>query len=36
MRLFDPAAAEYDAARPTYPDGVFDLLDSLVGGLPGR
>ena len=36
MRLFDPAAAEYDAARPTYPDGVFDLLDSLVGGLPGK
>ncbi|MHB1911969.1 MAG: class I SAM-dependent methyltransferase [Acidimicrobiales bacterium] len=36
MRLFDPAAAEYDAARPIYPDGVYDLLDSLVGGLSGK
>ena len=33
MRTFDDAAAEYDAARPAYPDGVYDLLESKSGPL---
>ena len=36
MRLFDDAAAEYDAARPSYPAGLYDLLEFLVGGLAGK
>jgi SAM-dependent methyltransferase len=36
VRLFDDAAAEYDAARPSYPSGLYDLLEVLVGGLAGK
>lgn len=36
MRSFDAAAGEYDAARPSYPAGIYDLLDQRVGGLAGR
>ena len=36
MRSFDSAAAEYDAARPSYPDGVYDILETLSGGLVDR
>lgn len=28
---FEPAAEEYDAARPSYPAGVFDTLGALTG-----
>ena len=33
VRIFDDAAAEYDAARPAYPEGVYDLLESKSGPL---
>lgn len=36
MRSFDSAAAEYDAARPSYPEGVYDLLGALSGGLASK
>jgi len=36
VRLFDDAAAEYDAARPSYLAGLYDLLEFLVGGLAGK
>ncbi len=36
MRLFDDAAGEYDAARPSYPAGVYDLLGNRVNGLAGK
>lgn len=36
MQLFDAAADEYDAARPQYPELVYDLLESVAGPLPGR
>ena len=36
MRLFDAAAAEYDLTRPSYPAGVYDLLDDACGGLTGK
>lgn len=36
MQLFDTAADEYDAARPSYPESVYDLLESVVGPLAGR
>jgi len=36
VRLFDAAAEEYDAARPSYPDGVYDLLESRGHGLAGK
>jgi SAM-dependent methyltransferase len=36
MRLFDVAAEQYDAARPSYPAGVYDLLDGASGGLAGK
>jgi SAM-dependent methyltransferase len=31
--LFDSAAAEYDAARPSYPSGIYDILEEQSGGL---
>jgi SAM-dependent methyltransferase len=31
MASFDSVAAEYDAARPSYPAGVFDVLGDLQG-----
>jgi SAM-dependent methyltransferase len=36
VRSFDSAAAEYDAARPSYPDGVYDILEALSGDLVGK
>jgi SAM-dependent methyltransferase len=36
VQLFDAAADEYDAARPSYPAAVYDLLESLTGPLAGR
>jgi SAM-dependent methyltransferase len=32
---FDALATEYDAARPSYPDGLYDALDELAGPLDG-
>jgi ubiquinone/menaquinone biosynthesis C-methylase UbiE len=34
--VFDTAAAEYDAARPSYPQGLFDELEAVAGPLSGR
>jgi SAM-dependent methyltransferase len=34
--LFDPLARDYDAARPSYPDGVFRALEEAAGPLAGR
>jgi ubiquinone/menaquinone biosynthesis C-methylase UbiE len=34
--VFDSAAAEYDAARPSYPAGLFDELEARTGELAGR
>lgn len=34
--LFDPLADAYDAARPSYPDQLFDALEELTGPLAGR
>ena len=31
MTLFENVVAEYDAARPSYPEGVFDALEPLRG-----
>jgi ubiquinone/menaquinone biosynthesis C-methylase UbiE len=36
MRSFDSAAAEYDAARSSYPKGVYDILEAQSGGLAGK
>ena len=36
MQLFDEAADQYDAARPSYPTLVYDLLESLSGPLAGK
>jgi SAM-dependent methyltransferase len=36
VRSFDSAAAEYDAARPSYPDGIYDILEALSGGLVAK
>jgi SAM-dependent methyltransferase len=36
VQLFDAAADEYDAARPAYPDLVYDLLEARTGPLPGK
>ena len=36
MRSFDSAAAEYDAARPSYPGGVYDILEAQSGGLAAK
>lgn len=33
---FDPAASEYDAARPSYPAAVLDELERQAGPLAGR
>lgn len=33
---FDPLAADYDAARPSYPDGMYDALEAAAGPLAGR
>jgi SAM-dependent methyltransferase len=34
--LFDPLAEDYDAARPSYPDGIFRALEDAAGPLTGR
>ena len=36
MQLFDSAADEYDAARPTYPELVYDLLEAVAGPLADK
>ncbi len=33
MRSFDGAAREYDVARPSYPQGIYDVLDAQSDGL---
>jgi ubiquinone/menaquinone biosynthesis C-methylase UbiE len=33
---FDPLAEDYDAARPSYPDGVYDSLERAAGPLAGQ
>ena len=33
VRLFDRAADEYDAARPTYPAGLYNRMESVEGPL---
>jgi ubiquinone/menaquinone biosynthesis C-methylase UbiE len=34
--VFDSAAREYDAARPSYPAALFDELEAIAGPLAGR
>jgi SAM-dependent methyltransferase len=34
--LFDPLAEDYDAARPSYPDGIFQALEDAAGPLAGQ
>jgi SAM-dependent methyltransferase len=34
--VFDPLAESYDAARPSYPDGVFEALERVAGPLRGQ
>jgi ubiquinone/menaquinone biosynthesis C-methylase UbiE len=34
--VFDAAAGEYDAARPSYPASLYDELESVAGPLAGR
>jgi ubiquinone/menaquinone biosynthesis C-methylase UbiE len=34
--VFDPLAADYDAARPSYPAGIFDALEAAAGPLAGQ
>jgi SAM-dependent methyltransferase len=36
VRVFDAAVQEYDAARPTYPAAVYDLLESRSGALAAK
>lgn len=36
MRSFDTAVGEYDAARPSYPGRVYELLEDRTGGLGGK
>ncbi len=33
---FDAVADHYDAARPSYPDGLFDALEEITGPLAGQ
>jgi SAM-dependent methyltransferase len=33
--LFDTAVDDYDGSRPSYPEGIYDLLDQATGGLSG-
>ena len=33
VQSFDSAADQYDAARPSYPGGIYDILEALLGGL---
>src|ERR1039457_4610438 len=34
--LFDSVAEEYDAARPSYPDAIYDELEKAAGPLAGQ
>ena len=34
--MFDPLAEDYDAARPSYPDGIFQALEEAAGPLAGQ
>jgi trans-aconitate methyltransferase len=36
VRAFDAAAEEYDAARPSYPAGLYALVESRCGGLAAK
>jgi SAM-dependent methyltransferase len=36
MGMFDGVVEQYDAARPSYPPALYDLLESTAGGLEGR
>jgi ubiquinone/menaquinone biosynthesis C-methylase UbiE len=36
VQLFDAAADEYDAARPSYPASVYDLVEEVAGPLAGK
>jgi SAM-dependent methyltransferase len=36
VRLFDAAAEQYDAARPSYPAAVYNLLESRTGALAAK
>jgi hypothetical protein len=36
MGIFDPAADQYDAARPSYPGGLYDVLESVTSPLTGK
>ena len=36
MRSFDSAAAEYDAARPSYPEAIYTILDAHSDGLANK
>jgi SAM-dependent methyltransferase len=36
MRSFDSAARQYDAARPSYPDGIYAILEVQSGGLANK
>jgi hypothetical protein len=33
---FDPVAGEYNAARPSYPDAIYDEFEAAAGTLAGR
>jgi SAM-dependent methyltransferase len=33
---FDALAADYDAARPSYPDGLYEALEEVTGPLAGK
>ena len=33
---FDPVAADYDAGRPAYPDGLYTALEEATGPLAGQ
>jgi SAM-dependent methyltransferase len=34
--MFDPLAEDYDAARPSYPDGLYQALEGVTGPLAGQ
>jgi SAM-dependent methyltransferase len=36
MRSFDSASRQYDAARPSYPQGIYAILDAQSGGLADK
>src|ERR1700694_6059876 len=36
MVVFDGVADDYQAARPSYPAALYDLIDSLTGGMTGK